>query len=195
MTHFFAFGTSSITFIDSIVCLTTGSQFLPSEFSNFQYSLLSFTSSSSYIRLLPRLPVTSISFYISFSGVFYRAVSTQDVANVFILLFIVLGYSCPPCLNVILHYSHERSNISSPSFSSTTFQNFPGTSDLLSEVSKFQHHTKLCTKHSTTLVSSLKIEVQFAGENVFLLNADFATGILYLTSRVHLSLFVIILPK
>jgi hypothetical protein len=30
------------------------------------------------------------------------------------------------------------------SFSSTTFQNFPGTSDLFSAVSQFQHHTKLC---------------------------------------------------
>ena len=136
------------------------------------------------------------SFYISFNGVFYKAVSTQDVTNVVSLLFIVLGYSYPPCLNVILlHYSHERSNISSPSFSSTTFQNFPGTSDVLSEVSKFQHHTKLCIKRSTAVVSSLKTEVQFTGENVFLLNAAFATAILYLTSRVHLSLFVIILPK
>ena len=135
------------------------------------------------------------SFYISFNGVFYKAVSTQDVTNVVSLLFIALGYSYPPCLNIILlHYSHERSNISSSS-SITTFQNFPGTSGLLSEVLKFQRHTKQCTKRSTALISSLKIEVQFAGENVFLLNAAFATATLCLTSRVHFSLFVIILPK
>jgi len=34
------------------------------------------------------------------------------------------------------------SNWSSPSFSSTTFQNFPGICDLLSEVSLSLHHTK-----------------------------------------------------
>jgi hypothetical protein len=39
-------------------------------------------------------------------------------------------------------------------FSSTTFHNFPGVSDLLSEASKFQHHIKLCPKCSSLLVSS-----------------------------------------
>jgi hypothetical protein len=43
----------------------------------------------------------------------------------------------------ILHLSHDRSNWPSPSFSST-FQNIPGFSDLLSRVSQFQHRTKLC---------------------------------------------------
>jgi hypothetical protein len=38
-------------------------------------------------------------------------------------------------------------------FFSTTLQNFPGISDLLSQVIKFQHHTKLCSKCSTLLVS------------------------------------------
>ena len=33
-----------------------------------------------------------------------------------------------------LHFSHDRSNWSSPSFSNTTFPNFPGVSDLLFEV-------------------------------------------------------------
>jgi hypothetical protein len=37
----------------------------------------------------------------------------------------------------------------SPSFSSTTFQNFPVVSDLPHESSKFQHHIKLCSKCST----------------------------------------------
>jgi hypothetical protein len=40
------------------------------------------------------------------------------------------------------HFSHDRSNWSSPSFYSTTFHNFPGIFDLLSEVSKFQRHNK-----------------------------------------------------
>jgi hypothetical protein len=37
------------------------------------------------------------------------------------------------------------------------FQNFPGISDLRSEVSTFQHHTKLCSKCSTILISSLNL--------------------------------------
>jgi len=53
----------------------------------------------------------------------------------------------------LLHFSHDRSNWSSPSFSITIFQNFPGVSDLLPEASKFQHHIKLCSKCSTLLVS------------------------------------------
>jgi hypothetical protein len=39
----------------------------------------------------------------------------------------------------------------SPSFSSTTFQNFPGVSDLLPEPSKFQHNIQLCPKCKGTL--------------------------------------------
>ena len=56
------------------------------------------------------------------------------------------------------HFSHYRSNRFSPSFSSTTFQNFPGINRLLSEVySKLQRHTKLCYKCSTLLVRSLSV--------------------------------------
>ena len=59
-----------ISFIHSAVCLTTGPKPFPkpalhtvqSTASSFkwQYPLLSLTSSSSFLRLLPRLPVTSI---------------------------------------------------------------------------------------------------------------------------------------
>ena len=58
------------TFLHSVVCLTTGSKPPPkralhivrSRASSFkwEYPLLSLRSSSSFIRLLPRLPVTSI---------------------------------------------------------------------------------------------------------------------------------------
>ena len=58
---------------------------------------------------------------------------------------------------MLFNFSHDRSNWSSPSFSSTTFQNFQDISDLFSEVSKFRHHTKLCSKCSTLLVSSLSL--------------------------------------
>ena len=66
-----------------------------------------------------------------------------------------MGYSCPPSLFLtLLHFSHNQSKWYSPSFSNTTFHNFPCISDLLCEVSKFQHHRKLCTKGSIMLGSS-----------------------------------------
>ena len=67
-----------------------------------------------------------------------------------------------PCLSEILHFSHDRYKWSSPSFSSTTFQNFPGISDLPSEVFTFQHHTKLYSKCSISAI-------QFTGETSLLL--------------------------
>jgi hypothetical protein len=66
-----------------------------------------------------------------------------------------------PRLFITLHFPHERSNRSSTSFSSTTFLNFRGISDLLSEVSKFQHRTKLYSKSNTLLVSSLNVSPIF----------------------------------
>ena len=54
----------------------------------------------------------------------------------------------------LLHFSHDRANWSFPSFSSTTFQNFPVISDLLSQLPKFQQHTNICSKCSSLLVSS-----------------------------------------
>jgi hypothetical protein len=71
--------------------------------------------------------------------------------------FIVCRIAYPPPFFVLLHFSHEPSNWSSPSLSSTTFQNFPGISELLSAVSKFQHHIQLWSKCSTVLVSSLNL--------------------------------------
>jgi hypothetical protein len=52
---------------------------------------------------------------------------------------------------------HVRSNWSSVFFSSTTFKIFPDISDLLSEESKFQHHTQPYSKYSTLPVSSLNL--------------------------------------
>jgi len=54
-------------------------------------------------------------------------------------------------------FLRDRSNWSSPSFSSTTFQDFLGISDLLSEESKFRFRTKLYSKCNTSLVSSLNL--------------------------------------
>jgi len=55
---------------------------------------------------------------------------------------------------MILHFLHDRSNWSSPFFSSTTFQNFSCISDIFSEVSNFQHLKKLCCMCSNLLHSS-----------------------------------------
>jgi hypothetical protein len=55
-----------------------------------------------------------------------------------------------------IHFSRDRNSWSSPSYSSTTFQYFPGISDLLTAVSKFQHHTKLRSKSSILLAASLR---------------------------------------
>ena len=54
-------------------------------------------------------------------------------------------------------FLHDRPNRPSPSFSSSTFQNFQGISDLLPEVSQFQHHKMLCSKCSTSIVSFLNL--------------------------------------
>jgi len=53
---------------------------------------------------------------------------------------------------ILLHFSHDLYNRSSPSFSSNTFQNFLWISHLISEVCKFEHHRKLLSKCATLLV-------------------------------------------
>jgi hypothetical protein len=55
----------------------------------------------------------------------------------FHLYLFCVGCSSAPSLKIILcHFSHDKSNWSS-TFSSTTFQNFPGVYDLLLEASTF----------------------------------------------------------
>ena len=73
----------------------------------------------------------------------------------------------------LLHSSHDRSNGSSPSFSSTTFQNCPGISDLRSEVSDFQYRSNLCTEPNSSLIHALN-SIQFSGvKNRFLVECRF----------------------
>ena len=112
----------------------------------------------------------------------------------FFLLYV--GYSSPPWLYVtLLHFSHDRSKWSSPSFSNTTFTNFQ----------VFLIHFRKCPVFSTIqtyapvlyLISFLiKFKSSLLVKRVlFLLNAAFATASLDLISRVHIAAFVIILPK
>jgi len=114
-----------------------------SDSSIFSFSLM---SSNSFLLLLPRLPAPSSLPFIFPSITCFRKQFLRKMRPIqltfflFTLCRIFLSFFT---LAVLLHFSHDRSNSSSPSFSSTKFQNFPGISDLPSEVSKFQHHTKL----------------------------------------------------
>ena len=90
---------------------------------------------------------------------FIRTMSPGQLAFLRFLLYV--AYSLSPSLDVILlHFPHDWSNWYSLSFSSTTFQNFPGISYLLSEVSKFQHHTKPCSNRSVQVSAPHKAMLQ-----------------------------------
>jgi hypothetical protein len=93
---------------------------------NFQHSLFSLMSSSSFLSLLPRLPVTSIipSFFPSIMCCRRQFLRKMWPIELAFLLFIDVGHSSPPLLYVVLHFSHDRSNSSSQSFFSTTFQSY-----------------------------------------------------------------------
>jgi hypothetical protein len=121
------------------VCLTTGPKPLPKRAVHMlrsrafsfgsEYPLLSFRSPSRFLRLFPRLPVTSIHPF-TFPSVtccrrqFLRKMWPIQLA--FRLLISCRIFLC--CLTLtLLHFSHHRSNWSSLSFYSTKFKNFPGT--------------------------------------------------------------------
>ena len=150
-------------YIHLVVCLMTGPKPLPkpalhivrSRASSFkwEYPLLSLTSSSSFLHLLPCLPVTSIPSFI-FPSITRRR--KQFLRKMWPIQFAFrLRISCR-----IFLCSLTLSNTSSfltwsvqlifSILLNTTFQNFPGVSDLLPETSKFQHHIKLCFKYSTS---------------------------------------------
>ena len=109
-----------------VVCLKTGSKPLPkrslhvlrSKASSFkwEYPLLSLRSSSSFLRLLPCLLVTSISPFIfpsitCFRRQFLRKMWPIQLAFPFLLH---VGYSSAHWLEAtLLHFSHDRSNWSS----------------------------------------------------------------------------------
>jgi hypothetical protein len=108
-----------LLFIHSVVCLMTGPLPLPkwvlhtvwfsaSSF-NFQYPLVSLRSSSSCLRLLPRLPVTSIlpSIFPSITC-FRRQFLRKMWQSSFFLLYV--GYSFPPWSYVI----HQHISMISP---------------------------------------------------------------------------------
>jgi hypothetical protein len=91
-----------------------------------EYPLPSLMLFSSFLRLLPRLPVTSIPPFIFPSVTCRRRQFLRKVwpiQLVFRLLISCIIFLC--FLTLLLRFSHYRSNWSQ-SFSSTTFPNFPG---------------------------------------------------------------------
>ena len=80
--------------------------------------------------------------------------------QLFFLRFNISRMFFSPWLCVtLLHFSRDRSFWSSPFFSSTTFQNCQGISDLLSKVSKFQQHKKLYYNCRISSVSYLNLNL------------------------------------
>ena len=152
-----------ITIISSVICQTTGPKPLPKRFLhivrsrassfNWQYPLLSLRSYSSFLRLFPRLLVTSICLFIFPSITYCRRQFLRKMWPIQLAFRFLISRRIFLCSLTLLHLSYDRSNWS-PSFSSTTFQNFPGVSDPLPGASKFQHHTEPCSKRSISLVSS-----------------------------------------
>ena len=82
--------------------------------------IFQFTVPSSCLRLLPSIPLTSVLPLITcFRRQFPRKVWPIQLA----FLIVLCSIFSPPWLPVTLHhFSHDRSNWSSPSFYSTTFQ-------------------------------------------------------------------------
>jgi hypothetical protein len=108
---------------------------------SFRYPFFSWRSINSCFRLLTHLSVMCHFLYLSFPNVFQKKVLSQEVTNPVNVLFISCRVFLPAWLHVILHFSHDRSNWSWPSFSGIAFQNYSGISVLFCEVSKFQLHT------------------------------------------------------
>ena len=82
------------------------------------YSNPSLRSSSSYLRLLPRLPITSIYPSVKcFRWQFLRKMWPIQLAFLFVLH---VGYSFPPLLYVILNFSYDRSKWPSHSQAANT---------------------------------------------------------------------------
>ena len=124
---------------------------------NLQNFLLSFRSSSSCQCFVLRLSILH-SIFLSITWCVRQFLNKIWPIQLTFLLYIVCSVFPLPAS---LHLPHDRSNWSSPSFSSTTFRNFQCTFDLLPATTKFQHRTKLCSKCSTLLVSSSNLSSIF----------------------------------
>ena len=97
----------------SVICQTTGPKPLPKQFLhivrskassfNWQYPLLSLKSSSSFLRLLPRLIVTSICPFIFPSITCFRNWIMDEIFAHYFWSLATRNYFCKTHLNVVLH--------------------------------------------------------------------------------------------
>jgi hypothetical protein len=104
---------------------------------NFQYPLLSLRSSSSSLHPISRLLVLPIRTYsfpsiMCFSRQFLRKMRPIQLAFLIFVECKMFLFPVTPCNTS--HFSHDRSNSSSPSLSSITFQNLSGIYNLLSQL-------------------------------------------------------------
>jgi hypothetical protein len=143
--------------MDSLIhsAVTTGPQPLPKRVLHTVRSSVSSFSfqnprvSSSCLHLLPRLPITSIlpSIFPSIMRFKRQLLHKTWPIQLAILLFIV----CTIFLSslTLCNTSSFLTRSVQPISSSTTFQNCPGISDLLSAMSQFQYRSQLRPKCST----------------------------------------------
>ena len=108
-----------------------------------QWLLTSSSSSSRHFCL---------SFIVCFLRGFVRRMWQIQLAFFLFIVCRIYLSSCTLCNTS--SFLNDRSNWSTPSFCSTTFQIF---FYLFFEVSEFHHHTMLCSKCSTSLVSSVNL--------------------------------------
>jgi len=120
---------------------------------NFQYPVFSLRLFSSWLHPLSHLHITSILPCVfpsltCFKRLFICKIQPIQLACFLFVVCRIFLSSMTVYNNLVLTWSFH---LSSPSSSSSTFQKFPGINDLLSKVSTFRYHSKLCC---TSLVSS-----------------------------------------
>ena len=155
------------SFIHSVVSLTTGPKPLRKRalhimrsraFSfKWEYPLLSLRYSSSFLRLLPRLPVTSIPLYIFPSITRCRRQFLRKIWPIRLAFRLLISCGIPLCpltLNNTSSFLTWSVQLIFYILLQHHISNFLDFSDLLPEASKFQHHIKPCSKCRTLLVSS-----------------------------------------
>lgn len=141
--------------------LTTGPLLLPKRVihtvrssapsSNFQNPLLSLRSRGNCLPLHSRLPVTFLPSSVFPSVTCFRRHCQRKVwlIQMVLLLRIKCRVLFPPWFHIILFpFSHDHSTWSPPLFN--TFQHFQVFLIYFSEESRFQRHTMLCFKRSTS---------------------------------------------
>jgi len=117
---------------------------------NSQYPLLSLRSSSNFLRLLPCLLITYICPFIFPSISCFRSQFLLKMWPIQLAFRFIISCRIFLCSLTLSNTSSFLTWL----VQLISIQNFPGFSDLLFGASKFQHHTELCSRRSTSLVSS-----------------------------------------